>query len=92
MEEIDVRHLAKLSRLRFDEAAADKMAHDMRKIVDMVAELPDFEETETATALDVNDRMELRKDEVGPSLTRGQVLQNAPKTEAGCVVVPKTVE
>lgn len=90
MEEIDVRHLAKLSRLRFDEAAADKMAHEMRKIVDMVAGLPDFEETRLA--LDVNDRMELRKDEVGPSLTRGQVLQNAPKTEAGCVVVPKTVE
>ena len=90
MEDIDVQHLAKLSRLRFDDAAAEKMAHEMREIVGMVAKLPDFDETRLA--LDVHDRMELRKDEVGPSLTRGQVLQNAPKIEAGCVVVPKTVE
>lgn len=90
MEAIDVKHLAKLSRLRFDEAGVTKMAQDMREIVGMVARLPDFEETRLA--LDVNDRMELRKDEVGASLTREQVLSNAPKTEAGCVVVPKTVE
>ncbi|MFT8887796.1 Asp-tRNA(Asn)/Glu-tRNA(Gln) amidotransferase subunit GatC [Ethanoligenens sp.] len=90
MEEINVKHLAKLSRLRFDEVSEAKMAHDMREIVGMVAKLPDFEETRLA--LDVNDRMELRKDEVGASLTREQVLSNAPKTEAGCVVVPKTVE
>lgn len=90
MEEIDVQHLAKLSRLRFDETSAAKMAHDMRGIVGMVAKLPDF--AETRLTLDVNDRMELRKDEIGPSLEREQVLQNAPKTEAGCVVVPKTVE
>ena len=90
MDTIDVRHLAKLARLRFDDAAAEKMEHDMREIVGMVADLPDF--TETRLALDVNDRMELRKDEIGPSLAREQVLANAPKTEAGCVVVPKTVE
>lgn len=90
MEEIDVKHLAKLSRLRFDEAGEVKMAQDMGEIVGMVAKLPDFEETRLA--LDVNDRMELRKDEEGVSLTREQVLSNAPKTEAGCVVVPKTVE
>ncbi len=90
MEEIDVKHLAKLSRLRFDEAGAAKMAKQMKEIVGMVANLPDF--TETRLPLDPNDRMPLRKDEVGPSLSREDVLKNAPKTEAGCVVVPRVVE
>ena len=90
MEEIDVKHLASLSRLRFDEAGAAKMAKQMKEIVGMVGNLPDF--TETRLPLDPNDRMTLRKDKVGPSLSREDVLKNAPKTEAGCVVVPRVGE
>jgi len=36
--------------------------------------------------------MALREDEVRPSFPRGEILANAPQTEAGCIVVPKTVE
>lgn len=90
MEEIDVKHLAKLSRLHFDDAAAARMARDMQDIVGMVKRLPDF--TETRLPLDVKDRMELRPDAAGPSLAREQVLQNAPASEAGCVLVPRIVE
>ncbi|HCC00319.1 MAG TPA: Asp-tRNA(Asn)/Glu-tRNA(Gln) amidotransferase GatCAB subunit C [Ruminococcaceae bacterium] len=90
MEQIDVMHLAKLARLRFDDAAAAKMGQDMQKIVGMVADLPDF--TETRLPLDIHDRMELRRDEQGKSLSREEVLANAPQTEAGCVVVPKIME
>ena len=43
-------------------------------------------------AVDPADRMELRKDEIRPSLRREVMLQNAPKAVAGCIVVPKTVE
>lgn len=90
MEEIDVKHLAKLSRLHFDDAAAEKMARDMQDIVGMVKRLPDF--TETRLPLSVADRMELRPDVAGPSLPREAVLQNAPAAEAGCVLVPQVVE
>ena len=43
-------------------------------------------------AVDPADRMELRRDEIRPSLRREVVLQNAPQSAAGCIVVPKTVE
>ena len=35
---------------------------------------------------------QLREDEVRPSTPRDKLLQNAPQVEAGCVVVPKTLE
>ena len=42
--------------------------------------------------VDRANRMELRKDEIKPSLRRDVILANAPETAAGCVVVPKTTE
>ena len=36
--------------------------------------------------------MELRKDEVKPSMKRDLILANAPETRSGCLLVPKTVE
>ena len=56
----------------------------------MVEKLPAVEGQ--TLAVDPADRMELRKDEIRPSLRREVVLQNAPKAVAGCIVVPKTVE
>ena len=40
----------------------------------------------------LTEAMQLRQDEIRPSLKRDQLLQNAPQTQAGCVVVPKVVE
>ena len=63
---IDIQHIAKLSRLSIPAEKVEKFQRDME--------------------------MELRKDEIRPSLRREVVLQNAPKAVAGCIVVPKTVE
>jgi len=87
---IDIQHIAKLSRLSIEEDKLEKFQRDMETIVAMVERLPAVENQ--TLAVDPADRMELRKDEVRPSLRREVVLQNAPKTAAGCIVVPKTVE
>lgn len=91
MEEvIDIRHVAKLARLHVEDADVPRLQAQMADIVRMVEKLPEFEDTRLP--LDEKDAMTLREDEVRPSMPRDEVLANAPKTEAGCVVVPKIVE
>ncbi len=87
---IDIRHIAKLARLTIEEDKMEKFQKDMADIVAMVEKLPAVEDQDLT--LDPAERMELRKDEVKPSLRRDAVLQNAPKAVAGCIVVPKTVD
>ena len=87
---IDIRHIAKLSRLSIGEDQVERFQQEMENIVAMVEKLPDLENQ--TLGVDPADRMELRKDEIRPSLRREVVLQNAPKAVAGCIVVPKTVE
>ena len=87
---IDIRHIAKLSRLSIEEDKLERFQREMENIVAMVEKLPAVENQ--TLAVDPADRMELRKDEVRPSLRRELVLMNAPQSAAGCIVVPKTVE
>jgi aspartyl-tRNA(Asn)/glutamyl-tRNA(Gln) amidotransferase subunit C len=87
---INIRHIAKLSRLHVEENEVEKFEKDMQSIVDMVKNLPEFKET--SLELHAEDAMLLREDEILPSMSRKKVLQNAPQTEAGCIVVPKIIE
>lgn len=86
---IDVKHIARLSRLHIEEEKLEKFQREMQGMVDMVEKLP---ELDGALTVDPANRMELRPDEIQPSLRREKLLANAPQTAAGCVVVPKTVE
>lgn len=86
---IDIRHIAKLSRLKLDESQYSKFQQQMQDIVEMVELMPDMD---GKLAVDPDNRMELRPDEIAPSLPREDLLANAPATAAGCVVVPKTME
>ena len=56
---IDIKHIAKLSRLRIEDDKLEKFEKDMESIVNMVDRLPDVEGT-----LDLNpkDTMTLRED------------------------------
>lgn len=87
---IDIKRIAKLARLKIEDDKAEKFEKDMADIVDMVNQLPDV--TDMDLALDKNNPMELRKDEIESSVSRTEILKNAPSVEAGCFVVPKVVE
>lgn len=87
---IDIKHIAKLSRLRIEDDKLEKFEKDMESIVNMVDRLPDVEGT-----LDLNpkDTMTLREDKaVTDKFKREELLKNALEVQAGCLVVPKTVE
>ncbi len=88
--QIDIQHIAKLSRLFIEEEKVEKFQKEMQSIVAMCEKLPPMDGE--YTAVDPSNPMRLRQDLVKPSLNREQLLQNAPQTQAGCVVVPKVVE
>ncbi len=88
--QINIRHVAKLARLQFDDSQVEKLEKQMQDILGMVENLPEL--ADGKIGVDQNNPMILRQDEIKPSLRRDDILKNAPKTEAGCIVVPKTVE
>lgn len=88
--QIDILHIAKLARLSIEEEKIAKFQSEMENIVAMCEKLPPMEGG--FTAVDPSNPMQLREDEVRPSLKRDLLLKNAPQTQAGCVVVPKVVE
>ena len=87
---MDVKRVAKLARLRIPEDKIAKMGSDMEDIVRLVENLPDL--SDKNALIDAENTMELREDEIIPSYPRDEILRNAPKAVAGCIVVPKTVE
>ncbi len=87
--EIDIKKIAKLSRLAIEPEREEKFQKDMQNIIEMVERLPEMETGDLPPK--VEDTMTLREDMVEPSLPRDEVLKNAPQVAAGCVVVPKTV-
>lgn len=88
---IDIKRIAKLSRLRIEDDKAQEFENQMKNIVKMVEKLPD--DIKDEPLLDENNAMKLREDKaVTNKFSRQELMGNAPKVKAGCLVVPKTVE
>ena len=87
--EVDIKKIAKLSRLRIEPEKVEKFQKEMEDIIAMVENLPDVTVGDLRPREE--DRMPLRPDVITDSLPRDEILKNAPETAAGCVVVPKTV-
>ena len=85
----DVEKVALLARLKFDEAELEKITKHMVQIVQYVDKLSelDTEDVEPmAHALDIQNA--LAEDESRPSLSRKEVLKNAPKHDEEYFLVP----
>ena len=88
--EIDIKYIAKLSRISINAEDEAKFEKNMQEIVDMVNGMPEISDE---LILDRNNAMTLREDvaETG-KFTREELMKNAPEVQAGCLLVPKTVE
>lgn len=87
---IDIKHIAKLARLKIDDSELERYESEMTDIIKMVEAMPEINEE---LIIDPNNAMTLREDKLSQDkLSRDVMLKNAPKVVAGCVVVPKTVE
>ncbi|KPL11243.1 glutamyl-tRNA amidotransferase [candidate division BRC1 bacterium SM23_51] len=93
ISEGDVRHVAHLSRLQFDDDEVRRLAKDLNNIlayVDKLAELDTENVEPTSHALKMENV--LREDEVRPSLTSEQALANAPEREGPFFKVPQIIQ
>lgn len=86
---IDVRHIAKLACLKVEEDELVKIQQDMQSLITMVERLPEINDE---SVIEIKNAMVLRGDEASVcSISKEELLSNAPETESGCFAVPKTV-
>ena len=87
---MDIKHIAKLSRLRIEDEELASYEKEMLNMIGMVEAMPEIKDE---LRIDETNVMTLRADELNDKhISRDVMLKNAPKVVAGCVVVPKTVE
>jgi aspartyl-tRNA(Asn)/glutamyl-tRNA(Gln) amidotransferase subunit C len=89
----DVTYVANLARLRFDEAATEKMVQELGSVLDYVNTLNEVDTTDVAATEHILPVKNVyRKDEIGASLSNEAALANAPDSENGCFKVPRVLE
>lgn len=89
----DVRKIARLSRLHVEDAQLAPLAGELNGILSWIEQLAevDVEGVDPMTSA-VDMRAPLRADAVTDGGKRDEVLQNAPKSDDGFFVVPRSVE
>jgi aspartyl-tRNA(Asn)/glutamyl-tRNA(Gln) amidotransferase subunit C len=85
----EARRIAGLAHLQMDDAALDRMAAGMTKILGYIDQLKELalpeEEAEPVSTTP------LRDDVVRPSADRGRIAANAPDWSGGFFVVPQVI-
>jgi aspartyl-tRNA(Asn)/glutamyl-tRNA(Gln) amidotransferase subunit C len=85
----EARHIADLAHLQFDDAALDRMAAEMSKILTYIDQLREVDVQQTAA--DLAGETPLREDQSRPGIDRDSVARNAPAWRDGYFVVPKVI-
>ncbi len=88
-----VSRIAELSKLSLDKTSAEKMKHDLSKVVEYMDVLNQFDTAGVEPLSHIVDITNvLREDEVKPSYSKEDILKNAKASTDTGFVVPKTVE
>lgn len=88
-----VAHIARLARIRLDEAELDPLAAELSRIVDWFEQLSEVDTGNVLPMTGVADmRLPMRADEVTDGDRRDAVLGNAPHAAGAFFAVPKVVE
>lgn len=88
-----VEHLARLSKLEFDENEQERIKKDLQGIVDLVEQLKEVDVEGVEPLIYMSDeRNVLRKDFVKDTVTREEALQNAPLRDSDYYKVPKVIK
>jgi aspartyl-tRNA(Asn)/glutamyl-tRNA(Gln) amidotransferase subunit C len=89
----DVKKVAELARLEFNEAQTEKFTEQLGNILEYIEKLNELDTDNvepTSHVLDIS--TPLREDKVQKLLTIDEVLQNAPESEDDFFVVPQVIE
>ena len=89
----DVAYVASLAQLSLDEAAQERLVHEMGEILNYMDHLNALDTDQVEPMLYPMEMTNVfREDVVGASLSREQALQNAPKHDEEYFIVPKILE
>ena len=88
-----VRHIAKLARLRMSDAEVEALVPELNNILGWVEQLGEVntDGVEPLTAV-IDQKLRLRDDVVNDGDCREAVLANAPDAQHGFFAVPKVIE
>jgi aspartyl-tRNA(Asn)/glutamyl-tRNA(Gln) amidotransferase subunit C len=87
------RKVAKLARIRVEEAALPALAHELSGILAFMEQLTEVDVTGVEPMTSVTPmRLARRADVVTDGGIAGQILKNAPDAREGFFAVPKVVE
>ncbi len=90
--EKEIKHLASLSRLQFNDEEMTKIANDMSSIVNYVDQLQKVDTSNVKDNTTIREFEELREDVVKDSLSNDEIVGNAPKKLNGYFIAPTVVE
>ena len=88
-----IKYLEKLARITLTEDEEKKVGNELQDIltyIDMLNELDTDGVEAMSHCFPVTKVM--REDEVQPSMSADEIVANAPESQDGCFVVPKTVD
>ena len=88
-----VQKLARLARLRFDDAEKEEIKNDLQRMIAFVEKLNELDLEGIQPLMHMTDEVNvLREDEVSGSITREEALKNAPAHDEQFFKVPKVIK
>ena len=88
-----IHDIAKLSRLKFNDASADKMKEDMRKILNFVDKLNEIDTEGVEPLIYMSDEVNvLRVDKITEATSQQNALKNAPQKDSDYFKVPTVLK
>ena len=88
-----IKYLESLARITLSESEEEKVGKELQDILTYVDTLNELDTTDVeAMSHSFPITNVLRKDEVKPSMSPDEIVANAPESQDGAFVVPKTVD
>lgn len=88
-----VKHMAELSKLEFSDEELDHFTEEFSKIIEYVAQLTEIDTEGVEPTYNISQKTQpLREDVVRESLSREEVLKNAPEEQYGYFKLPNIME
>jgi aspartyl-tRNA(Asn)/glutamyl-tRNA(Gln) amidotransferase subunit C len=89
----DVEHIAKLAKLKFNEAEKEKLQGELNKILEYIDKLNEIDLTDVQPLENINDSENVfREDKAEVCLPKEEALKNAPSKTENFFKVPKVLD
>ena len=89
----EVEHIAKLAKLKFTDTEKEKLQTELNSILDYIDKLDELDLENVEPLENVNGTENIfREDVTGPSLSKEEVLKNAPSKTDNFFKVPKVLD